>query len=201
PCAAHFVTPGDTRQGKPSASLRSAGRRRAGGTRARRNSAAGGRGRRRSAYEAPRAAADRGTPLGGAESKRRRRPRLPAPPSRVTLLICGEQTAQHTPLTARARLRESPPTARPTPVQGGPGRRRGSDAYAQRARDLRARLPEPRAAGVRRRRDLRRRPRLHSGGKPAGRVGARAGRARLRARPLQAASVRVPDASLSRAPE
>src|SRR5438552_3825955 len=50
------------------------------------NSAAGRRGRRRSAYEAPRAAADRGTPLGGAESKRRRRPRLPAPPSRVTLL-------------------------------------------------------------------------------------------------------------------
>src|SRR6266581_3333807 len=46
------------------------------------NSAAGRRGRRRSAYEAPRAAADRGTRLGGAESKRRRRPRLPAPPSR-----------------------------------------------------------------------------------------------------------------------
>src|SRR5207247_9519464 len=45
------------------------------------NSAAGRRGRRRSAYEAPRAAADRGTRLGGAESKRRRRPRLPAPPS------------------------------------------------------------------------------------------------------------------------
>src|SRR5437016_5496761 len=51
------------------------------------NSAAGRRGRRRSAYEAPRAAADRGTRLGGAESKRRRRPRLPAPPSRVTLLL------------------------------------------------------------------------------------------------------------------
>src|SRR5216117_1256305 len=48
------------------------------------NSAAGRRGRRRSAYEAPRAAADGGTRLGGAESKRRRRPRLPAPPSRVT---------------------------------------------------------------------------------------------------------------------
>src|SRR5207249_8035993 len=51
------------------------------------NSAAGRRGRRRSAYEAPRAAADGGTRLGGAESKRRRRPRLPAPPSRVTLLV------------------------------------------------------------------------------------------------------------------
>src|SRR5437588_7951506 len=50
------------------------------------NSAAGRRGRRRSAYEAPWAAADGGTRLGGAESKRRRRPRLPAPPSRVTLL-------------------------------------------------------------------------------------------------------------------
>src|SRR5439155_4196788 len=113
----------------------------------------------------------------------------------------GEQTAQHTPLTARARLRESPPTARPTPVQGGPGRRRGSDAYAQRARHLRARLSESRAAGVRRRRDLRRRPRRDGGGKPAARVGARAGRARLRARALQAASVRVPAASLARAPE
>src|SRR5207247_6146880 len=78
--------------------------------------------------------------------------------------VSGRHIAQHTPLTARERLRESPPTARPTPVQGGPGRRRGSDANAQRARDLRARLPEPRAAGVRRRRDLRRRPRLHSGG-------------------------------------
>src|SRR5438034_7988119 len=51
------------------------------------NSAAGRRGRRRSAYEAPRAAADRRTRLGGAESKRRRHPRLPAPPSRVTLLV------------------------------------------------------------------------------------------------------------------
>ena len=50
------------------------------------NGAARERGRRRSAYEAPRVAADRGTRLGGAESKRRRRPRLPAPPSRVTLL-------------------------------------------------------------------------------------------------------------------
>ena len=60
------------------------------GTRAGPNSAAGRRGRRRSAYEAPRAVADRGTPLGGAESKRRRRPRLPAPPSRVTLLIWND---------------------------------------------------------------------------------------------------------------
>src|SRR5881409_851598 len=60
------------------------------GTRAGPNSAAGRRGRRRSAYEAPRAAADGGTRLGGAESKRRRRPRLPAPPSRVTLLIWND---------------------------------------------------------------------------------------------------------------
>src|SRR5207247_5332183 len=57
------------------------------GTRARANGAAGRRGCRRSAYAAPRAAADRATRLGGAESKRRRRPRLPAPPSRVTLLV------------------------------------------------------------------------------------------------------------------
>src|SRR5438552_6782045 len=60
------------------------------GRRAGPNSAAGRRGRRRSAYEAPRAAADGGTRLGGAESKRRRRPRLPAPPSRVTLLGRGD---------------------------------------------------------------------------------------------------------------
>src|SRR5213076_1562133 len=42
-----------------------------------------------------RAAADRGTRLGGGESKRRRRPRLPAPPSRVTLLSreCGLRAA------------------------------------------------------------------------------------------------------------
>src|SRR5438876_4487243 len=51
------------------------------------NSAAGRRGRRRSAYEAPRAAADRSTRFIGAESKRRGCPRLPAPPSRVTLLV------------------------------------------------------------------------------------------------------------------
>src|SRR5439155_1377825 len=50
------------------------------------SSAAGRRGRRRSAYEAPRAAAEGGTRFGGAEPKRRRRPRLPAPPSRVTLI-------------------------------------------------------------------------------------------------------------------
>src|SRR2546426_1174379 len=51
------------------------------------NGAAGGRGRRRSAYEAPRAAADRSTRISGAESKRRRHPRLPAPQSRVTGLV------------------------------------------------------------------------------------------------------------------
>src|SRR5206468_8291025 len=73
----------------PIACLLSACRRQTCGTHAGPNSAAGRRGRRRSAYEAPRAAADGGTRLGGAESKRRRRPRLPAPPSRVTLLGLG----------------------------------------------------------------------------------------------------------------
>ncbi len=58
--------------------------------RAGRNSAAGRRGRPRSAYEAPRAAVDRSTRFIGAESKRRGRPRLPAPPSRVTLLIWND---------------------------------------------------------------------------------------------------------------
>src|SRR5207247_3687981 len=71
------------------------------------NSAAGRRGRRRSAYEAPRAAADRGTPLGGAERKRRRRPRLPAPPSAVTLLA---RPRREQPLVARpARLEPDRP--------------------------------------------------------------------------------------------
>src|SRR5439155_9257414 len=46
----------------------------------------GGGGRRRGAYEAPWTAADGGTRPGGAEWKGRGRPRLPAPPSRVTLL-------------------------------------------------------------------------------------------------------------------
>src|SRR5438093_7128356 len=55
--------------------------------RAGRKSAAGRRGRPRSAYEAPRATADRSTRFSGAESKRRGCPRLPAPPSRVTLLV------------------------------------------------------------------------------------------------------------------
>ena len=55
--------------------------------RAVRNSAAGRRGRPRSAYEAPRAAVDRSTRFIGAESKRRGCPRLPAPPSRVMLLV------------------------------------------------------------------------------------------------------------------
>src|SRR5439155_21369274 len=87
PCAAPSVRPRTTKRGAPLACVLSAGRREACGTRARPNSAAGRRGRRRSAYAAPRAAADRGTPVGGAESKRRRRPRLPAPPSRVTLLV------------------------------------------------------------------------------------------------------------------
>src|SRR5438093_6310041 len=79
---------------KPIACLLSACRRKTCGTRAGPNSAAGRRGRRRSAYEAPRAAADGGTRLGGAESKRRRRPRLPAPPSRVTLLGRGPALAR-----------------------------------------------------------------------------------------------------------
>src|SRR3989442_15341850 len=60
------------------ACLLSVCRRKTCGTRAGLNSAAGRRGRRRSAYEAPRAAADGGTLLGGAESKRRGGPRLPA---------------------------------------------------------------------------------------------------------------------------
>src|SRR5204863_10081554 len=87
PFVAHFVTPRNMKRRKPIGCLLSACRRKRCGTRARPNSAARRRGRRRSAYEAPRAAAYRGTRLGGAESKRRRRPRLPAPPSRVTLLV------------------------------------------------------------------------------------------------------------------
>src|SRR5205814_4041697 len=48
--------------------------------------AAGGGVRRPSGEGRQGAAATRGTPRDGAERKRRRRPRLPAPPSRVTLL-------------------------------------------------------------------------------------------------------------------
>src|SRR5205809_538480 len=81
-----FVTPRNMKRRRAIACLLAACRRITCGTRAGANSAAGRRGRRRSAYEAPRAAADGGPLLGGAESKRRRRPRLPAPPSRVTLL-------------------------------------------------------------------------------------------------------------------
>src|SRR5437879_3958351 len=82
-----FVTPRNMKRRRAIAGLLAACRRITCGTRAGPNSAAGRRGRRRSAYEEPRAAADGGTRLGGAESKRRRRPRLPAPPSRVTLLV------------------------------------------------------------------------------------------------------------------
>src|SRR5207247_6766781 len=81
-----FVTPRNMKRRRPIACLLSACRRKTCGRRAGPNSAAGRRGRRRSAYEAPRAAVDGGTGLGGAESKRRRRPRLPAPPFRVTPL-------------------------------------------------------------------------------------------------------------------
>src|SRR5439155_13676830 len=82
-----FVTPRNMKRRKPIACLLSACRRQTCGTHAGANSAAGRLERRRSAYEAPRAAADGVTRLGGAESKRRRRPRLPAPQSRVTLLV------------------------------------------------------------------------------------------------------------------
>src|SRR5882724_2285689 len=87
---------------------------------------AGRRGRRRSAYEAPRAAADRGTRLGGAESKRRRRPRLPAPPSRVTLLDA-------TCLLISLRLGKT----------GAPGRTRGSGCVKGRNRQLHSRELRP----------------------------------------------------------
>src|SRR5204863_643259 len=81
-----FVTPRTMKRRRATACSLAACRRITCGTRAGPNSAAGRRGRRRSAYEAPRAAADGGTRLDGGESERRRRPRLPAPPSRVTLL-------------------------------------------------------------------------------------------------------------------
>src|SRR5205809_838652 len=51
-----------------------------------------------------RAAADGGTRLGGAESKRRRRPRLPAPPSRVTLLAHAGEPAHDRLLHVEAIL-------------------------------------------------------------------------------------------------
>src|SRR5207253_6219072 len=50
----------------------------------------GAAGRRRSAYEAPHGSVAPGPVSSGAESKRRRRPRLPAPPSRLG----GDQPAR-----------------------------------------------------------------------------------------------------------
>src|SRR5213079_335465 len=100
---------------KPIACLLSACRRKTCGRRAGPNSAAGRRGRRRSAYEAPRAAVDGGTRLGGAES-RRRRPRLPAPPFRVTLL---ERTRERSPCGGGASLLASGAMARPRVAAGG----------------------------------------------------------------------------------
>src|SRR6266704_657023 len=96
-----FVTPRNMKQRRAIACLLAPCRRITCGTRAGPNSAAGRRGRRRSAYEAPRAAADGGTRLGGAESKRRRRPRLPAPPFRVALL---ERTRARSPCSPGAGL-------------------------------------------------------------------------------------------------
>src|SRR5881409_2824892 len=114
-----FVTPRNMKRRRAIACLLAACRRITCGTRAGPNSAAGRRGRRRSAYEAPRAAADGGTRLRGAESKRRRRPRLPAPPSRVTLL--DPRRRAHEPGVVRAQ-----PTGRhglPAPRRAGWARR------------------------------------------------------------------------------
>src|SRR5207244_1691795 len=111
-----FVTPRNMKRRKPIACLLSACRRKTCGRRAGPNSAAGRRGRRRSAYEAPRAAVDGGIRLGGAESKRRRRPRLPAPPFRVTLL---ERTRARSPCSPGAGLLASGRMARPRVAAGG----------------------------------------------------------------------------------
>src|SRR5206468_4225531 len=86
------------------------------GTRGGRTAQAGRRGRRRSAYEAPRAAVDGGTWLGGAESKRRRRSRLPAPPSRVTLLV---RNLEHALALAKALQREAPQVVEAERLPGG----------------------------------------------------------------------------------
>src|SRR5205809_7867386 len=101
---------------KPIACLLSACRRKTCGTRAGPSAAAGRRGRRGSAYEAPRAAADRGTRLGGAESKRRERPRLPAPPSRFTLLV---RDLEHALALAKALQREAPQVVEAERLPGG----------------------------------------------------------------------------------
>src|SRR5213596_3995216 len=115
PSSRTFVTPRNMKRRKPIACLLSACQRKTCGTRAGPNSAAGRRGRRRSAYEAPSAAADRGTRLGGAESKRRRRPRLPAPPSWVTLL----SGLARSPCGGGASLLASGAMARPRVAAGG----------------------------------------------------------------------------------
>src|SRR6266700_498301 len=126
------------------------------GTRAGPNSAAGRRGRRRSAYEAPRAAADGGTRLGGAESKRRRRPRLPAPPSRVTHLRHAaedEATKAHRLLDLRVPTKDVPYARGPNSAAGRRGRRRSAYEAPRAAADRGTRL-----GGAESKR--RRRPRL-----------------------------------------
>src|SRR5205809_402552 len=116
-----FITPRNMKRRKPIACLLSACRRQTCGTHAGPNSAAGRRGRRRSAYEAPRAAADGGTRFGGAESKRRRRPRLPAPPSRVTLLGRLRRPAATAPRLGAGRAARTAAPAPPPAALRGPG--------------------------------------------------------------------------------
>src|SRR5205809_131060 len=96
---------------KPIACLLSACRRKTCGTRAGPNSAAGRRRFKAAQARAPWAAADGDTRLGGAESKRRRRPRLPAPPSRVT--------RERSPCGGGASLLASGAMARPRVAAGG----------------------------------------------------------------------------------
>src|SRR5207249_738455 len=122
-----FVTPRNMKRRKPIACLLSACRRPTCGTRAGPNSAAGRRGRRRSAYEAPRAVADRGTRLSGAESKRRWRPRLPARPSRVTLLA-GRLRRAGRPAPSRSARRSGGGSCSSARGPGGSGRRGGGSA-------------------------------------------------------------------------
>src|SRR5947208_9707657 len=116
-----FVTPRNMKRRRAIACLLAACRRKTCGTWAGPNSAAGRRGRRRSAYEAPRAAAEGGPRFGGAESKRRRRPRLPAPPSRVTLLGRLRRPAATAPRLGAGRAARTAAPAPPPAALRGPG--------------------------------------------------------------------------------
>src|SRR5437899_2795252 len=106
---------------KPIARLLSACRRQTCGTQAGPSSAVWPYAPLFRSYEAPRAAVDRSTRFIGAESKRRGCPRLPAPPSRVTLLGRLRRPAATAPRLGAGRAARTAAPAPPPAALRGPG--------------------------------------------------------------------------------